>query len=274
MDSKHRHELMHNELADWIGKAPELAKTYRSQIIGVILVIIGLISWPMLNRWRQDSDFVAKAQVTEQIDAVEMGKYMAMQAYSSKPDSNTLAAANSLLVAANNLADEAKKAPTADLAALALVKRGQALRTELLLKKEMVSQDIVNSQIKQAQDAYQEALSKATSPAVKVMAQFGLGLCSEELGQLEQAKDLYQKIADDAAYIGTPLIAMAKERIAKMGDNNAKYTFVDAPKPVPAAVNPQTQMAPAPAQPVAEPAAATPVPATEKTPQEPNTQTK
>jgi tetratricopeptide (TPR) repeat protein len=270
MDSKHRHELMHNELADWIGKLPELARTYRNQIIGVALVIIGLISWPILNRWREDSDFVAKAQVTEQIDAVEMGKYMAMNAYSAKPDPNT-SAVNSLLVAANNLADEAKKAPTADLAALALVKCGQALRTDLLLKKELISQDIVQSQIKQAQDAYQEAFNKATQPSIKAMAQLGLGLCSEELGQLEQAKDFYQKIVDNPAYLETPLIAMAKKRIADMDDNNVKYTFVDAPKPTPAAVNPQIELTPAPAKPVAEPVAA---PAVEKAPQEPNTQTK
>lgn len=261
MDSKHRHELMHNELADWIGKLPELLKTYRSQIIGVVLVIIGLVSWPILNRWRQESDFAANAKVIEQINAAEMGKYMAMDAYSGQSDPNSVNTADSLLVAANNLAEEAKKAPTPDLAALALIKRGQALRTELLLKKELIPQDIADSQIKKAQEAYQEALSKATAPVIKAMAQFGLGLCSEELGQLEQAKGFYQKIADDAAYAGTPLIAMAKKRLANITDNNIKYTFVEALKPAPAALGPQIQIAPSPA-------------AAEIAPLEPNTQTK
>jgi tetratricopeptide (TPR) repeat protein len=268
MDSKHRHELMHNELADWIGKLPELARTYRNQIIGIVLVIIGLISWPLLNRWKQESNFTAEAQVIEQINAAEMGKYMAMNAYSAQPDSNNLNTASSLLVAANNLADEAKKAPTPNLAALALIKRGQALRTELLLKKEFVPQDIVSAQIKQAQDAYQQAFDKATAPTVKAMAQFGLGLCSEESGQLEQAKAFYQKIVDDEAYVGTPLIAMAKNRIANMTDNNAKYNFVDTPKPAPVAAEPQIQMMPAPTTPAPAPAVA------EKTQEQPAAETK
>ena len=42
------------------------------------------------------------------------------------------------MVAASNLADEAKKAPTDDLSAIALIKRGQALRMDLFYKKEIV----------------------------------------------------------------------------------------------------------------------------------------
>jgi hypothetical protein len=259
MDSKHRHELMHNELADWIGKLPEMIKQYRNQIIGVALVIVGLISWPMLNKWRQESDFAAESQVSDKIATAEMAKYMAMGSY-AQPDPNA-DTASSLLVAANNLADEAKTAPNKNLSALALVKRGQALRTELLLKKEVVPQDIVIAQIKQAQESYQEALDKATLPTIRAMAQLGLGLCSEESGQLEQAKDMYKKIIGDATYTGTPFVAMAQRRIDNLDDNNAKYTFVETPKPMPEAAIPQIQMTPKPA--AAQPA-----------PQEPNTQTK
>jgi len=259
MDSKHRHELMHNELADWIGKLPEMIKAYRNQIIGVILVIIGFISWPILNRWRTESDLAAQAVITDKIAAVEMAKFMAMNSY-AQPDPNA-DAVSSLLVAANALSDEAKAAPNKELAALALVKQGQALRTELLLKKEVVPQDIVAAQIKKAQDAYQEALDKATLPSIKGMAQFGLGLCSEELGQLEQAKEAYQKITGDAAYAGMPFMKMAQDRIDNMADNNATYSFVETPKPATAENMPKFNLeaAPAPAQPAV---------------QEPNTQTK
>lgn len=246
MDSKHRHELMQNELADWIGKLPELMKQYRNQIIGVVLVIIGFISWPLLNRWRTESNFAAEAQVAEKIAAAELAKYMVMSAY-SEPDPNA-ASANALLAAANNLADEAKSADNKDLAALALVKRGQSLRTDLLLKKEMIPQDVVSAQIKQAQEAYQEALDKAVLPSIRAMAQLGLGLCSEELGQLEQAKDMYKKIIDDATYAGMPFIKIARDRIDAMDDNNAKYTFIETPKPMISNLEmPQTQTAPLPA---------------------------
>ncbi len=255
MDSKHRHELMQNELADWIGKLPEMITTYRNQIIGVVLVIVGLISWPLLNKWRAQSDFAAESQTTDSITAVELAKYSTVSSYGqSDPNVTTT---SSLLVAANTLADEAKTAPDNDLAALALIKRGQALRTDLHLKKEIIPQDIVNEQIKKAQEAYQEALNKAQLPSIRAMAQLGLGLCSEELGQLEQAKGFYQKIADDKANAGTPFIAIAQGRIDNMDDNNMKYTFVEAPAPVITA--PQAPEMPAVEQPA---------------PKEPNTQTK
>jgi predicted negative regulator of RcsB-dependent stress response len=249
MDSKHRHELMHNELADWIGKLPGLAKEYRNQIIGVVLVIIGLISWPMLNQWRAESDLSAQAQVIEKISAAEIAKYMAISAY-SQPDPNILATSG-LLAAANELAEQVNAAPNKDLAALALVKQAQTLRTELLLKKEVVPQDIIESQIKKAQEAYQQALDKAGLPAIKAMAQLGLGLCSEELGQLDQAKSISTTIVGQASYAGTPFITIAQNRIDNIDDNNARYTFIETPKKAAPELMPTYNIdaAPAPAQP-------------------------
>lgn len=229
MDSKERHELATNELADWIGQIPNFINQYRNQILGAILVIVGLISWPILNRWRQETDFAAEVELSQTLDSLDMGKFLAVR--SQKQNAPQDAGAESFLVTANNLAEQAKKAPTADLAALALIKRGQALRTDLLCRKEIFTEDAAASQIKQAQEAYQQAFDKAALPTLKAMAQFGLGICSEELGQLEQAREIYQKIVDDNFYAGTPLPTAAKDRIEKMADNTAKYTFIEKPKP-------------------------------------------
>lgn len=239
MDSKERHELMNNELADWIGHIPDFLNTYRNQLIGVALVIIGLISWPILNRWRQESDFAAKAAIVKELDSLEMGKY---QALSQQQDSQQEFKADSFLITANNLADEAKKAPTEDLSAIALIKRGQALRMDLIYRKDAVTDDVSAAQIKQAREAYQQAFDKAQMPVVKAMAQFGLGLCFEESGQLEEAKAAYQKMVDEPSYAGTPLPAAAKDRIDKMVDNNVKYVFAEPVKPatpLPAAITPE-----------------------------------
>jgi tetratricopeptide (TPR) repeat protein len=246
MDSKERHEMMTNELADWMGHIPEFLHTYRNQLIGVALVLVGLVSWPMLNRWRQQSDFIVKAEISGILDSVEMGKF---QALNQQQDSQQEFKADSFVVAANNLADEAKKAPTDDLSAIALIKQAQALRMDLFYKKEIPTDDAISSQIKKAQEAYQAALNKAKMPVVKAMAQFGLGLCFEESGQLAEAKAAYQKIVDDASCVGTPLPAAAKERIDKMSDNNVKYVFAEPVKPAPA-VLPEAA-APNKAQPVA-----------------------
>jgi tetratricopeptide (TPR) repeat protein len=195
----------------------------------VILVAVGLISWPILNRWRQESDFAAEVELSQTLDSLEMDKFLAVRSPAQNAPQDT--GAESFLVTANNLAEQAKKAPTKDLAALALIKQGQALRTDLLYRKEIIAEDAAASQIKQAQEAYQQAFDKAALPTLKAMAQFGLGICSEELGQLEQAREIYQKIANDTSYAGTSLPTAAKDRIEKMADNNTKYTFVEKPKP-------------------------------------------
>jgi tetratricopeptide (TPR) repeat protein len=227
MDSKKRHEMMTNELSDWIGHIPEFLNTYRNQLIGIALVIIGLISWPILNRWRQQSDFASQAEISGLLDSLEMGKYQALR---QQRDSQQEFKTDSFIIAASNLADEARKAPNDELSAIALIKRGQALRMDLFYRKEVVTEEAVSSQIKLAQEAYQEALDKAKMPVVKAMAQFGLGLCYEETGQLEEAKAAYQKITDEPSYAGTALPMAAKERIDNMADNNTKYVFADPVK--------------------------------------------
>lgn len=241
MDSKERHELMTNELAEWIGKLPGLMKEYRNQIIGVCLIIVGLISWPILNRWRAESDAKAQAEVSSVLEQLEVSKLSTLR---QLQDATASDAVSNLLVAANNLAKEAEKAPNGDLAAITLIKRGQALRADLLYRKELAAEDVASSQIKQAQESYQKAFSKAEMPVIKAMALFGQGLCSEELGQLDQARDIYQKITNEAAYTGTPVASLAQERIKKMAENNAKYTFVDKPKEQPAVIQPQVQILP------------------------------
>ncbi|MBN2511419.1 MAG: hypothetical protein JXB18_00640 [Sedimentisphaerales bacterium] len=242
MDSKERHELMTNELAEWIAKLPGLIKEYRNQIIGIGLIIVGLISWPILNRWRAESDTKIQAEVSSVLEQLEMSKLSILR---QQQEAATTDVVSTLLVTANNLEKEADKAPNDDLAAIALIKRGQALRTDLHYRKEWIAEDVISTQIKQAQESYEKALSKAKLPVIKAMALFGKGLCSEELGQLDQARDLYQKIVSETAFAGTPVAVLAQERINKMADNNAKYTFVDKPIEQPAAIQPQVQVLPA-----------------------------
>jgi tetratricopeptide (TPR) repeat protein len=227
MDSKERHELRTNELADWLGHIPDLLHKYRNQLVGLALIVIGLISWPILNRWRQQSDFAINAEISKVLGSLEVNKALAIR---QQQDSQQEFMADAFLVASNNLAEEAKKAPSEDLSAIALIKRGQALRMDLIYRKDVITEDVSAAQIKQAQEAYQQAFDKAKMPAVKAMAQLGLGLCTEESGLLDEARNIYQKIADEPSYAGTPLPKAAKDRIANMDDNNKKFVFADTPK--------------------------------------------
>ena len=45
MKAEHRHELVTNELADWIGNLPNFIKQNIRPIIGIILILLGLMFW-------------------------------------------------------------------------------------------------------------------------------------------------------------------------------------------------------------------------------------
>ena len=56
MDAEHRHELKTNELADWIGHAPQYLRENARMIIGVALIIIAIVTWPMFKRMRTKAE--------------------------------------------------------------------------------------------------------------------------------------------------------------------------------------------------------------------------
>jgi len=224
MDSKERHELKSNELADWIGGLPDFLREHSGKIIGLVLVAAGLISWPIFTRMRQQAELSDQIQAAAMLQTLDQGKYQVMQSAEQET-----ASASALLVAANSLQDSAKKLKNPDLAALTLIKRGQALRADLHYQKRIMPDELVRSQIAQAQEAYQQAADKAKSATIAALAQFGLGLCAEELGQIDQAGEIYHKIADSDKFAGTPVQVQARHRLEAMADNTAQYVFVEPP---------------------------------------------
>ncbi len=224
MDTKKRHELKSNELADWIGGLPDFLREHSGKIIGLALIAVGLISWPILGRMRQRSELANQIQATAMLETLEQGKYQVMQSGEQET-----ASVSALLVAANSLQDSSKELKNPDLSALALIKRGQALRADLHYQKRIMPDELVRSQIAQAQEAYQQAADKAKSETIAALAQFGLGLCAEELGQIEQAGAIYRQIAESDKFAGTPVQVQARRRLAAMADNNAQYVFVEPP---------------------------------------------
>ena len=61
------------------------------------------------------------------------------------------------------------------------------------------------------------------------MAQFGLGLCSEELGQTDQAAELYQQIVEDENYKATVFPTQAQRRLDTLSDNTEVFNFAAVP---------------------------------------------
>jgi hypothetical protein len=139
-----------------------------------------------------------------------------------------------LLPTAQDLLDFAQKSSNADMAALALIQRGAALRAEVHYRLNEVSREELATQIGKAKESYQQALDrKPSSPALAAAARYGLGLCEEELGSFDQAAAIYREVAEKADYAGTAAQAEAAYRLKIMDDYKTAVVFQPAPpKPV------------------------------------------
>lgn len=227
MDSEHRHELKTNELAESLAHLPELIKKNVNMIIGVILIIVGLITWPMFNKMNKKKEMAEQSEITQTIQRLEKDVYKVLQVPAEDAQAKT-EALNTLLINADALLDRASGIEKPDLAALAYIKAAQAIRTELHLRPE-VDADRLETQIQKAKDAYQKAFETADTATCKAMAQFGLGLCSEELGQTAQATEIYQQIIDEESYKPTVFPTLAQKRIDGVEDNVETFNFAKVP---------------------------------------------
>lgn len=227
MDSKHRHELKTNELAEGLKHLPQLIKDNANTIIGITLIGVALITWPMFNKMSQKKERTEQTAMTQSIQALDRDVYAVLQS----PADDMLAqteALDMLLVNADALLEKASEIDNPNLAAMAQIKAAQAIRTELHLRKE-VDADMLERQIQKAKDAYQKAFENAETATIKAMAQFGLALCSEELGQTDQAAELYQQIVEDESYKATVVPAQAQLRLDTLEDNAEVFNFAAVP---------------------------------------------
>ena len=227
MDSQHRHELKTNELAEGLSHLPQLLKDNASTIIGVLLIGAALITWPMLNKMSRQKDRAEQTATTQSIQMLDRDVYAVLQA----PADDALAqteALDTLLINADALLDSVSDIDNPNLAAMAQIKAAQAIRTELHLRKE-VDANMLERQIQKAKGAYQKAFETTETPTIKAMAQFGLALCLEELGQTDQAAEIYQQIVGNESYKPTVLPTQAQQRLDTLADNSEVFNFAAVP---------------------------------------------
>lgn len=257
MDAEHRHELKTNELADWLKQTPEYLKKNANTIIGIALIVVGLVTWPMFSRWRAASDYAKAASVAEAIDSLQRDLGNLMQS-AQKDTQARLDAASAVNVSNKALQEQAQKVNDPNLKALALMKAAQGIRTELLWRAETIAVQDIEAKTQQAQTLYQQALDVAVNPTLRAMAQFGLGLCAEQLGQRDQAVSIYQAIIKEPSYATTHFPTLAQRRLDHIDKNMAAVVFAPAPAETTPAPEAPAEMMAAPAEPAMEPAAPTP----------------
>lgn len=242
MKSDHRHELKSNELADWLTHFPEWAQENRTTLIGAGVVIVLVIGVYFVRFYRKDVVEVRHhVQLTNLVTQVPAQKRVIARAAGQGTDQSIV-----LLPVAQDLQDFADGTGNDRMGALALIKRAEALRAELHYRLAGAGQDDVAKQIAQAQSSYQQALERAVSnPTLAAIAEFGLGLCDEELGNFDKAKQAYRAVAENPAYEGTTGQAAAAHRLRTMDDYQGAVVFKPAPQPKPEAASmPTIQIGP------------------------------
>jgi len=228
MKSERRHELATNELADWIIHFPQWYKENQTTIIVGAIIIAGLIVYTIFfyskqgDVWEQKQSMTTALleQLTWQRETVLAGKVQG------------LGVSDIFLNTAGSLQSAAAETDNPLLSAFAMIKRAEALRTELHYRPKAAEADVQRYQLEQAKTVYEQAFEKAKdSPEVAAMAEYGIALCLEDMGDFAGAKELYEKIADSPQYQGTSFDTRAKFRAQVISDYQEKVFFVQALKP-------------------------------------------
>lgn len=230
MKPGHRHQLKTNELAEWISNLPQWAKENAKTIIyiSVLAVVVAAVYfWKMYEK--RVVSVREQLELTSLISQLSAGKTQILQAQAQGVDISYI-----LIQVANNLQNIAQNAKEEQIAALALIKRAEALRMELHYRLGGVSKQDLTAQINRAKDSYTKAIEKSsTNPSLMATAKLGLGLCEEELGNFEQARKIYSEIIANADFKGTVAATEAKQRLYTMADYQQKVVFKPAPKRAP-----------------------------------------
>ncbi len=235
MKSEHRHELKTNELAEWLSNLPQWTKENLTTIIIILAVVVAASAFYVRYRYRKSAVAQEQLEFTNLLNQLSASKMQVLSAQAQGRDLSFI-----LLQPANSLGAFAQNAKSDQMAALALIKQAEALRTELHYRPGTVSEQDVTAQINQAKAAYTEAIQTrlrwASNPSLTAAAEFGLGLCEEELGNFEKAQQIYQIIAENPDFEGTVAVTQAKHRLETMADYKQKVIFKPAPTPLAASL--------------------------------------
>ncbi len=222
MKSDHRHELKTNALADWMAHFPEWSKKNAKPLIGgtalVVLIVVAFL-WSQYN-----NTVLAQAHRSEFTRNLASLETMIMQvAQNSAQGEDT---SISLGETSDSLGELAQNTSTKTMAALAYLKQAEMLREQIQFEAGQPTIDAITDRIETAKAAYEMALENGkASITLMSLAKYGLGLCAEELGQFDEAGNLYKALIADDAYKGTIGQVSATNRIEAMGNFNSTITF-------------------------------------------------
>jgi tetratricopeptide (TPR) repeat protein len=226
MKSEHRHELKTNELAEWLANFPHW---FKENLNKILYVSVGIVVFVVITGYLWYTKNVQKAgqmtEFTSVVLAIPQQKIQIINDQMRGRDSSYV-----LLQSANELELIAQNAKEDGLAALAYIKNAELIRTELHYRPRAISQEEKRQQINKAKKSYAQAIERsAFIPSLRANAQYGLGLCEEELGNFAEAKKIYEDIINAVEFEGTTGAVQAKLRLEEMDNYQQQIAF--QPKP-------------------------------------------
>ena len=238
MKSEHRHELKTNELAQWLANLPQWTKENLKMVIYVSVVLVLVVGTFFWNKYQKKAIATQnQLNLTGLIAQSSQSKARIIQAQDREIDIS-----DTLLQEAGRFAKIAGETKDDQMAALALIKQAQLLRSNLHYRLGEVDKVDFSFQINRAKTSYVQAIEKASSNASLVaIAKVGLGLCEEELGNFDQARQIYDEVASESKFDGTAAQAQAKQRIETMDLFKKEVVLKASPKTT---TEPQVQPAP------------------------------
>jgi tetratricopeptide (TPR) repeat protein len=232
MKAEHRHELKTNELAEWLSRLPVWAQQNLRTIIYVAVVAVIVVGYAIWYGY-QKTVVVSREQANMTALLVQLPQ---LKTYIARTQTEGADNSYMLMQTVNGLAGVSGSAKNDAVAALALIKQGDVLRTELHFRLGSISRQDLESQIGRAKQCYTKALEvhlkQSPNRSLEALAKFGLGLCEEELGNFDSARKIYDELASGAAFKGTASAAAAKQRLELMDSFNQKIALKPAPRPM------------------------------------------
>jgi len=229
MKAEHRHELKTNDLALWLSNLPTWANQNLRTILYVAVVVVLVLASAIYYRYQKT---VVSSREQSNLTML-LAQLPQQKAYIAQKQMQGEDNAFQLFQLSDGLDSIAKSVSNDNVAALALIKEAELLRTELQFRFGVVSQQDIATQIGKAKDLYNKALGKLKqnpNPTLEGIAKIGLGLCDEELGNADAARKQYQEVAAGTAYEGTVAQAAAKQRLVAMGSFTEKVVLKPMPK--------------------------------------------
>jgi tetratricopeptide (TPR) repeat protein len=232
MKSQHRHELKTNVLAEWLVNFPHW---FKENLNMVIYTTVGLVIITVVSGYYW---YTRNVQVAGQMNAftsmilgVSQLKMRVINDQMRGSDSSYV-----LLDSANQLELMAQDTREDGMAALAFIKNAELIRTELHYRSRAGDKAEEKRQINNAKKSYRQAIEKSASiPSLRASAQYGLGLCEEELGNFDEARKIYDEITNTEEFEGTTAAYQAKQRLEQMDNYLEPVAFQPrplAPEPI------------------------------------------